>query len=299
MKRRSGFTLVELLVVIAIIGILVALLLPAVQAARESARRTHCLNNLKQLSLAVQNHHDTYRILPSGGSGWWHHITFNSNGSPEIAPRQGMGWGYQILPWLEQKAVYEGQGGMTPMQVSVAAIQAKIPAFYCPSRRNVQLLPNNADWYTTPANSGLSYGHAPTDYAASNLTNNGAIIQSGPGASTTVTTTLASLTDGTSNVLLFGEKRLNARYIGAYQGDDNEGYTSGWDHDTVRYTDRAPRPDHRLASGDGEQRFGSSHTGGFLITLCDGSTRFLSYLIDAPMFHRLGQRADGDPVELP
>lgn len=297
MKRRSGFTLVELLVVIAIIGILVALLLPAVQAARESARRTQCLNNLKQLGLASQNHHDVYQILPSGGSGWWHHATFTGS-SPEIAPRQGMGWGYQILPWLEQRSLWEGPGGLTPMQISILAIQTPVPAFFCPSRRPPIALPNNPDWYTTPANSGQTYKHAPTDYAASNLDNNGAIIQSGPGASTNVTTSFASITDGTSNVLLLGEKRLNVIGINSYQGDDNEGYTSGWDHDTVRYTSRAPRPDFR-GSGDGNQRFGASHPGGFLIALVDGSTRFLAYTVDLTTFHRLGQRGDGASIDLP
>jgi prepilin-type N-terminal cleavage/methylation domain-containing protein len=100
---RRAFTLVELLVVIAIIGVLVALLLPAVQAARESARRTQCVNHLKQLALAAQNHADTYRILPSaGGPGWDYHMSY-INGVPQIAPQQHGGWGFQILPFIEQQ----------------------------------------------------------------------------------------------------------------------------------------------------------------------------------------------------
>jgi len=295
MTRRSGFTLVELLVVIAIIGILVALLLPAVQAAREAARRTHCLNNLKQLSLAAHNHHDTYDFLPSGGLGWWYHATFVGSSPATAAKSQGMGWGYQILPWLEQRALWEGETGasITPLDISIKAIQTPVPAFFCPSRRQPETLPATADWYTVP-NSGQTYPHAPTDYAASCGTNLGAIIHGG-----SPPIGFAAISDGTSNVLMLGEKRMDVSYLGQYQSDDNEGYTSGWDHDTVRWTDRAPRPDHRLRTGWGEQRFGSSHPGGFHVALVDGSVRFLSYTIDPNLFYRLGQRNDGLPADLP
>ncbi|HPM81686.1 MAG TPA: DUF1559 domain-containing protein, partial [Candidatus Anammoximicrobium sp.] len=92
-KVRQGFTLVELLVVIAIIGILVALLLPAIQAAREAARRTQCTNNLKQIALSLQNYHDTYKVLPMAGAG-------TSNGS------WGVSWWATILPFTELSAGY-------------------------------------------------------------------------------------------------------------------------------------------------------------------------------------------------
>lgn len=93
--RHRGFTLVELLVVIAIIGILVALLLPAIQAAREAARRTQCVNNMKQIGIALHNYHDTYRILPYG--------SFNLR---EVWPSNGTNWRALILPFMEQSAIH-------------------------------------------------------------------------------------------------------------------------------------------------------------------------------------------------
>ena len=101
-----GFTLVELLVVIAIIGILVALLLPAIQAAREAARRTQCVNHLKQMSLAFGLHDNTHRIYPDGGENQWTKRMVVSK-KPTVAPMQAWGWPYQILPFLEEAAVWE------------------------------------------------------------------------------------------------------------------------------------------------------------------------------------------------
>ena len=106
-KSRLGFTLVELLVVIAIIGVLIALLLPAVQAAREAARRTQCANNLKQYGLGIHNYHDTFKQCPPSGSGGW--------GNPGSNPN--IGWQVRILPFTEQISLYE--------QINMKAVDAR------------------------------------------------------------------------------------------------------------------------------------------------------------------------------
>src|SRR5262249_4625949 len=135
-KTRSslGFTLVELLVVIAIIGVLVALLLPAVQSAREAARRAECKNHLKQLGLAVIMHTDTHKFFPTGGWGarWL--------GDPDrgFGLRQPGGWGYNILPFIEEQALHDlGAGGNDAAKKTSRAtlFQTPIGAMYCPSRR--------------------------------------------------------------------------------------------------------------------------------------------------------------------
>jgi len=132
--KQRGFTLVELLVVIAIIGVLVALLLPAVQAARESARRTTCINQLRQMGIGMQNHVSSYRVFPTGGNVPNPNIQnytsggTNSPGTPNGTNMQGFGAFYQLLPFLEQNAVK----GITTQQQLVTTM---IPMYNCPSRR--------------------------------------------------------------------------------------------------------------------------------------------------------------------
>jgi prepilin-type N-terminal cleavage/methylation domain-containing protein len=128
-NARHGFTLVELLVVIAIIGVLVALLLPAIQAAREAARRTDCSNRLRQIGVAMLNHVDALKVFPTGGSGPNPNIAaFLTNGRPNGPNRQGLGWGYQILPYLEQNAVKN-------ITTQVQLQDTTISLYFCPSRR--------------------------------------------------------------------------------------------------------------------------------------------------------------------
>ncbi len=133
-----GFTLVELLVVIAIIGVLVALLLPAVQAAREAARRTTCINQLKQIGIAIQNHVDSLEAFPTGGTRYnpllSNYVTgrIGDPGKPYGPAKQGLGWAYQILPYLEQDAV---KGILTQADIQKTVVSL----YFCPSRRAPQV----------------------------------------------------------------------------------------------------------------------------------------------------------------
>lgn len=142
-NQPRGFTLVELLVVIAIIGILVALLLPAVQSAREAARRTQCKNNLKQLGIAGHNFHDTYGYFPLGGVDNHPILDVYSSGGKLNGPlRQGLGWAYQLLQFIEEGNVYQRAQQELDIATKGATrvlAQTAIGGFNCPSRRTTTL----------------------------------------------------------------------------------------------------------------------------------------------------------------
>jgi prepilin-type N-terminal cleavage/methylation domain-containing protein/prepilin-type processing-associated H-X9-DG protein len=275
---RRGFTLIELLVVLAIIGVLTALLVPAVQRAREAIQRTTCANHLRQIGLAFQNHHDTLHYFPSGG---WHWFTPpNYAGSyPAVGAQQQAGWGFQILPYVEGDAAWRAG--------PVVAIATANPLFFCPSRRNPETV-TYVDQYTPPV-TGTEVTHGLCDYAASNWEGTGVVRQFKP-------LRMADVTDGTSHTLLAGEKRLNLTDLGLPQPDDNEGYTAGFDEDSIRRTDVAPAPDFHGKDWDVQRHFGSSHPGGFNAVFVDGSVRLLGYSIDPRVFARLGNVSDGQAV---
>ena len=313
----AGFTLVELLVVIAIIGVLVALLLPAVQAARESARRTKCQNHLKQMGLAFHNHHDTLGHFPTGGWGW------NWVGDPNrgFDERQPGGWAFNMLPFIEANNIYDMGSGKTGSALSAALSQMNqtpIATLHCPSRRPAALYPtpygvNNADSASKVAK---------TDYAVNCGDFGRNEIDGGPGSgSTTPPATpseetgvsyrcskikLSGITDGSSHTIMVGEKFLHpSRWTSGDDAADNESLYVGYDNDHFRSTNAIyfpPKKDVREfngspVSGNALYTFGSAHPAGFNAVFCDGSVKLVAYGIDKESYRRIGNRADGQTVE--
>ena len=172
-RRRQGFTLVELLVVIAIIGILIALLLPAVQAAREAARRSQCSNNMKQIGLALHNYHDAFKTFPFS-----YMIALPPNDPTDLMHANAQVWGTRILPYLEQSAIADQYndsypalsiGGFIPSQTNYDLIQTPLAAFICPSTPGGEDRLYDSDLSVDPASPfpvALTFTAAPSDYCA-------------------------------------------------------------------------------------------------------------------------------------
>jgi hypothetical protein len=205
---------------------------------------------------------------------------------PATGVNQRAGWGFQILPYVEQEPLYKGGGGTTIEECQRRAIAGVVPLYFCSSRRSPFALPATGSWYGP----GGTYQHGTMDYAASQGTgNNGAVVFGGPMLS------IHSIPDGSSNTIFIGEKALWLPGMNNYQGDDNEGYSSGWDHDVIRRTDRAPIHD-LSAPGWGEERFGSSHSAGFNAFFGDGVVRTISYSVNLTNFANMGRRDDGGTI---
>ncbi len=242
---RRGFTLVELLVVIAIIGVLVALLLPAVQAAREAARRSQCSNNVKQIALALHNYHDTFNVFPPGnfygaGANGSAPVAPNANGcfwSTSGATRPGAPWTVLILPYIEQKPLHDSlnfniefnsYSNIGTQTVNTQRCQVPIATYRCPS---YALPPHRWVLSSAVAGTNLPYakfinnyyacmGGGPIVTGANQNTVDGCYTPNVPGGSIAQFTNgligvntkngFRNCTDGTSNVVMLGES--------AYQG---------------------------------------------------------------------------------
>jgi prepilin-type N-terminal cleavage/methylation domain-containing protein/prepilin-type processing-associated H-X9-DG protein len=312
--KRRGFTLIELLVVIAIIAILLALLLPAVQKVREAASRMTCRNNLKQMGIAFHMHHETVGVFPTGGSHWLAKRTLGGAGDPLTGLSQDWGWPYQILPYIEQENLWrnanDGLVRTSPVNL-----------YFCPSRRAPMVI-NGRAMIDYAGNSGtasffVQAGGRRLIRSGSDL--NGVVVRNrGPASLSDAWPVLvpdrivnyppvriADITDGTSNTLLAGEKRLNVGNLGAVQTDDGDGYAIGWGQDMIRNANKAPAADYRgdkdplgANSTTGDFRFGSSHSGGFNGLLADGSVRSIRYDVNLTTFQWLCARNDGQVFSL-
>ena len=327
---KFGFTLVELLVVITIIGILISLLLPAVQSAREAARRLQCSNNLKQLSLAALNHEAANQHFPTGGWGWgW-------IGDPDrgFGVKQPGGWIYNLLPYMEQQALHDLQAGKStstsPTRTAAAATMIATPlnAMSCPTRRPATVhyswqstsppkftdavtnvaksdyAANGGDCFTDPATGNTAWScDGPTSITQAESSAGIAAFGSIAATATGVVfagshVTMAQLLDGSSNTLMVGEKYLSPDYYATGEdGGDNENMYMGDNEDICRWggLNYPPRQDQAGSSGAG--CYGSAHAAGFNAAFCDGSVRSLSYSINLTLLSYLANRKDRQPID--
>ena len=304
MKRR-GFTLVELLVVIAIIGVLVALLLPAVQAAREAARRMQCSNNSKQIVLAMHNYHDTFLRLPPGQ---WNN--FYSNDAPWI---RGC-WVQPILPFIEQKNLYEIYNAARATNGDWALLcpnkDSIIKALICPSDGNS---PKTKTIDTNSVNGANVMQGMHTNYVvcsgstayATNTDLNGMFY-------TKSFLRLADALDGTSNTLFCSEicvvpdtsvNDLRGRYCNSWEG--NSWFTAlnppnSTVPDTQNYqgvsSKQAPVTTTSTSGGAQALYARSYHPAGVNVGLADGSVRFMTNSINAVTYKALATRNGGDTI---
>src|SRR5262245_146217 len=314
--RPRGFTLIELLVVIAIIAILIALLVPAVQKVRESAARTQCTNNLKQLALGCHNYQDTKKGLPPA----------------RVARDAYATWIVLIMPYIEQDPIYKlwdiRQGFSSQ---SAAARETTIPICFCPSRRTPTISPasqntgpnggkagacgdygccagSGANRNTRGANGAMITGHVLNPPPPGPQAGENGIDQpnTNPPAQPLIPiisfdsyTGLAWIPDGTSNTLMLGEKHVRIGHFGE-NGDGDQAYYSGWSYNSAQ---RVAGPNFPLArdpkdnNGNREDMFGSWHTNGqVMFAFCDGSVRGVRNSIDVTNLARPANRMDGQII---
>jgi prepilin-type N-terminal cleavage/methylation domain-containing protein/prepilin-type processing-associated H-X9-DG protein len=331
MNTRRGFTLIELLVVIAIIGILMALLLPAVQKVREAANRAKCANNLKQIALAAHNYHGDYQAFPPGV----YQLLFAS------APKyRGVTVFVDLLPYLEQDNLARDWDRTDPLNNTAGGASAKtatvLPVLLCPS----DLIPQN------PVDSGSDRWYGLTSYGGNGglrsydpqyATNDGIFFVIGPGSQTAPNGSpirIADVTDGLANTILFGERSHvdpnHDSWAANLKGPNGETLTpmgqAGWwassggrlaagDVTLSAYAPisyRVPAP-----YGQGDQMmppvtdynsylyyndrrlcaFGSGHPGGANFALADGSVRFIQESLPEVTLQQLCVRNDGSVVD--
>jgi prepilin-type N-terminal cleavage/methylation domain-containing protein len=323
LRLARGFTLVELLVVIAIIGVLVAMLLPAINAAREAGRRAQCRNNLKQMALAANNHLLAHKFLPTGGWGWrW-------AGDPNYGydTLQPGGWMYNILPFIEEQPLHDlgkGLAGSARQAAIRQAIGTVVPLYFCPTRRVARTVPNGVAPSSSFFNAPLPINDpiARNDYVA--CAGSVAVLNecTGPGSyndhknyscwnganaqmnGLTVLPrsgliSIKRITDGVSKTILYGEKFQRPANYDTIDDDNDQGWNMGHDRDINRWCNNEPLSDIHGDPAGRSGLFGSAHPGGMQCTMADASTHTMAYDIDREVFRRLGVRNDGLPVSLP
>lgn len=308
-RNKQGFTVVELLVVISIITILLGLLIPAVQRARESSRRIFCQNNLHQLGIAAQSFEAAHRYFPSNGWGYrWIADPTRGFGAPQPG-----GWVYHLAGFMEVTLPpSDGLDPISQLQLRTDISKTPVAMVRCPSRPGSGV--SLASLAASPVNASYQVLVPKSDYAVCEgdyITNT----DGGPssiadaersnypwtptGQATGVsflrsTVRFSEISDGLSNTYAIGEKNVStSAYFGASDLGYDQSLFSGVDLDLNRWTLEPPLPDSKASN---YRLFGSAHSSGTGMAFCDGSARWLSYGIDAQVHRFQGNRRDGKAI---
>lgn len=322
-RSRRAFTLVELLVVIAIIGILIALLLPAVQAAREAARRSQCVNNLKQIGLGLHSHHDVLKMFPHGGITEGGCCGSQSHGN----------WAIYILPYLELSNLFEqyDDSGGNNQPLAAADVfnedaanktvrETSVVHYVCPSDVNANKLgipesgPGSTVDYRTGsyrANSGRSDSSGWFDNAdADQLPRNWrgplhTYCRSCTALSYLKNETTATILDGTSNTIMAAEMTTRTHinrtthWAYTYTSYNQSSFVDGQSRALLADYDRCVAIGGTGADNTCKRGWGSFHPNGLNYLFCDGSVRFFNLNVSMPILCDLATIAGGEPVRLP
>jgi prepilin-type N-terminal cleavage/methylation domain-containing protein len=285
-KHRRGFTLVELLVVITIIGILIALLLPAVQAAREAARRMSCSNNLKQIGLALHMHHDVKDCLPDGWTG------YDAAGKPLFDGPTGWGWAARILPYLEQANVHDNLMRLDLPVTDAANKQARemiLGVYRCPSDTGEPRSMIGGYLAATSNYVGV-FGAMEVCETCEAVAGGGQCIGDGTLYHNSHLN-FREIRDGLSQTFIVGERAVKV-----------EQFYSTWvglfpaaEHPPARVVGESLSPPN--AATDEPHNFSSFHPSGTHFLLADGSVRLISEHIDTNAYHALCTRAGGEVID--
>ncbi len=291
LHKPSGFTLIELLVVIAIIGVLVGLLLPAVQQAREAGRRLSCANNLKQMGLAVALHEDTQKHFPSGR---------------KTRDPYDVSWAFRLLPFLEQTQIFDARNPDTTVPCwdpsNSTAFRTPVDTFYCPSRRSPAADRNFDNNNQPPVASGIGVA-AGGDYSSCGgtyfnyaTTDDGLDPKRAGVIHTFSEVRPAQITDGLSKTMVIGDRHIPPAIAGAgvmehYDQGDTAIFVSDTPHTLFRDTSRGLASSPRDTNN---KKFGSLHPGVTQFVMCDGHVEALNNNLDIDVLLKYAAIGDGD-----
>ncbi|HEV3383322.1 MAG TPA: DUF1559 domain-containing protein [Gemmata sp.] len=289
-NRRTGLSLIELLIVIAILTLLIGLLLPAVQRVRESAARTVCSNNLKQIGLAWHNYQIQNGFFPRAGGGI---PQYKSPGQPDDSTGT---WLWRILPFLEQDPLYLQSDAPTIVDATGRVCSTPVKEYFCPSRGRPQTFPvSNYEWLIPP-----TFPRAGNDYAGNTGTPNRGAPGDHPNGAFAKGLSPAGFTDGLSCTLVAGERGMPVEWYTGQNEVNTWGYASSWDAAVcLGFEPYGPSQDLIGPVPYGyHYQWGSAHPIGMNALFGDGSVHVIPYTVSNDLMLRLCVRDDGQIVNL-